>query len=141
MTATEFLCTTNIVMITLKQLPNLWLIGQDKASLEILEILTNVFMSTCPSGYANASTTLPIFNMTLARAIDYKGLTGFTEQPLQNVQVLIRIYRVVPKNRAVKHSSGALARFLQRHNVRGYRSVNHRSASRPAGVQILYGEL
>ena len=100
-----------------------------------------VFMSTCHSGYANASTTLPIFNMTLARAIDYKGLTGFTEQPLQNGQVLIRIYRVVPKNRAVKHSSGALSRFLQRHNVRGYRSVNHRSASRPAGVQILYGKL
>ena len=100
-----------------------------------------VFMNTCHAGYATQTTTLPVYHMTLARAIDYKGITGFSEDPLQNGQVLIKLYRVVPQNRAVERSSGSLSRFLQCHNVRGYRSVNHRSASRPAGVQILYGEL
>lgn len=100
-----------------------------------------VFMNTCHAGYASASTILPIYNMKLVRAIDYKGITGFSESPASNGQVMIKLYRCVPKNQASGDSSGSLSRFLQKNNVRGYRSVRSRSSSRPAGVKILYGEL
>ena len=100
-----------------------------------------VFMHTCHTGYARASTTLPMYGMNLVRAIDYKGINAFSEEPLQDGQVLLKFYRVVPKNRAIGEAEGALSRYLKRNNVRGYRSVNHRSASKPKGIQILYGEL
>ena len=100
-----------------------------------------VFMSTCHSGYAQQSVTLPIYNVSLVRAIDYKGITGFSEEPYGNGQVLIKLYRVIPRNGIASRSSGALSTFLQNNNVRGFRSIGTRSSTKPKGVQILAGEL
>ena len=96
-----------------------------------------VFMNACYTGYAQSSVTLPIYNISLVRAIDYKGVTGFSEEPYQNNQVLIKLYRVIPKNSRAARSSSALSDFLKNNNVRGYRSIGSRSSTRPKGVIIL----
>lgn len=99
-----------------------------------------VFMNACHTGYAQLSVKLPIYNVNLVRAINYKGVTGFSEHAYGNGQVLIRLYRVIPKNTRTTRSEGALSNFLQNNGVRGYRSVGSRSSSRPEGVKILVGE-
>lgn len=38
-----------------------------------------VFINTCYSGYAPQDTQLPIFNVNLHMAINFKGITGFVE--------------------------------------------------------------
>ena len=100
-----------------------------------------VFMNACHTGYAKQSVTLPVYNVNLVRAIDYKGVTGFSEESYANGQVVIKLYRVIPKNGRMTRSSSALSDFLRSNNVRGYRSVGSRSSTRPKGAQILAGEL
>lgn len=96
-----------------------------------------VFMNTCHSAYAQPSVNLPVYNVSLVRAIDYKGVTGFSEEPYGNGQVLVKLYRVVPRNSRSSRSMGALANFLEKNNVRGYRAVRSRSSTRPEGVITL----
>ena len=100
-----------------------------------------VFMSACHTGYAQKSVTLPGYNMSLVRAIDYKGVTGFEQKPYQNGQVMLRLYRLIPKNSVATRSSSALSNVLRNNGVRGYRSVGSRSSTKPEGVIILSGEL
>lgn len=100
-----------------------------------------VFMNACHTGYAQPSVNLPVYNVSLVRAIDYKGVTGFSEKAYANGQVMIKLYRVVPKNGIARRANSQLSDFLRNNNVRGYRSVGSRSSTRPEGVQILAGEL
>ncbi len=96
-----------------------------------------VFLNACHTGYAQSSIRLPIYNINLVRAIDYKGVTGFSEEPYQNGQVLIKLYRVVPKNGRAARSSSPLADYLRSRNVKGFRSVGSRSSTKPKGAKIL----
>ena len=97
-----------------------------------------VFFNACHSGYAVQSTNLPLYNIDLVRAIDYKGVTGFSEKIQNNGQALIRLYRAVPKSSRAGRSAGALSAFLKNNNVRGFRSIGTRSSTKPEGITILY---
>ena len=99
-----------------------------------------VFINTCYSGYAPRITTLPTYNINLVRAIDYKGTNYFSETPLQNGQVILEFGRVIPNNVISSQVSSALSYFLGKHNVKGYRSVGSRSATKPKGAIILSDE-
>ena len=96
-----------------------------------------VFMNTCHTGYAQASATLPMYNIDLVRAIDYKGINWFSERPAQNGQVILQFGRVIPRGARATRSPSQLESFLSRNNVRGYKSVGSRSKSKPQGAIIL----
>ena len=100
-----------------------------------------VFINTCHSGYAPRVTTLPIYDINLVRAIDYKGINWYAEQPLKNGQVILTFGRVIPNNVIQSSVSSALSYFLGNHSVRGFRSVGSRSATKPAGAIILSNEV
>ena len=99
-----------------------------------------VFMHTCHTGYAQSSTNLPVYNINLVRAIDYKGINWFSENYLDNGQVMLKFGRVIPRGARSTHFESPLSNFLARNNVRGYRSVGSRSSTKPKGAIILSGE-
>lgn len=96
-----------------------------------------VFMNTCYSGYAPKSTTLPMYGINLNFAFDHKDITGFTERRLKNGQVMLSLYRAIPKKSRTTRSSGSLSKMLEENNVKGYKSVTRRSSSKPVGMVIL----
>lgn len=97
-----------------------------------------VFMHTCHTGYALASTSLPIYDINLVRAIDYKGINWFSEQPSQNGQVILQFGRVIPRGARATRVPSQLSSFLERNNVRGYKAIGSRSSTKPKGAITLY---
>lgn len=97
-----------------------------------------VFMNTCYTGYAPSSVNLPLYNVSLVRAIDYKGITAFAQEKYRDGQILLKLYRVIPKSSRSGRASGALSTFLKKNNVRGFRSIGTRSSTKPEGITILY---
>ena len=95
-------------------------------------------MNTCYTGYAPSSVNLPLYNVNLVRAIDYKGITAFAQEKYRDGQILLKLYRVIPKSSRSGRASGALSTFLKKNNVRGFRSIGTRSSTKPEGITILY---
>ena len=96
-----------------------------------------VFMNTCYSGYAPKTTTLPIYGINLNLAFDHKDVTGFSERRTRNGQVILSLYRAIPKQSKTTRASGSLSKMLEDKKVKGYRSISRRSSSKPEGVTIL----
>lgn len=96
-----------------------------------------VFMNTCYAGYAQQTVRLPVYGINLERAIDYKGITAFSESPIGNGRVRINLYRVVPKYVNSARSISALSDFLSKNKVRGYRAIGSVSKTKPAGLITL----
>ena len=96
-----------------------------------------VFMNTCHTGYAPAHTRLPIYNIDLQKAIDYKGVNYFTETPLGDGRVRLEFGRCIPKNTNAGRIYGGLSAFLKNNGVKGYRTIGSRSSSKPEGAIIL----
>lgn len=97
-----------------------------------------VFMNTCYAGYAKQTVQLPIYGINLERAIDYKGITAFTESRVRNGKVKLTLYRVVPKKVTSSRSFSSLSDFLQKNKVSGYRAGGGVSTKKPEGLIMLY---
>ena len=90
-----------------------------------------VFYSTCYSGYAQKTSTLPIFDMNLQMAIDHKGVTGFAEKYDNNGNVIgVILYRGYEK------SPRALSKSVSNSGSSGGSNKNFVDRSESVNIKI-----